>query len=336
MRSHIDEAREFGGWAGISTNNGLLFVSDGESPIMHRYNVDPDGSYSEERRLSFANYGFDFAQAAFVGDHKVYAFADDVVIWDPDAMAVTGTFPLPDVDDREGGMSWQGLSAGRPFAARGNRAYVATHWANWDDYEVSQESLIVVLDTEDDTVVETISVPCPYLDVATVADDGYIYFSNWIYSVGQTLLQGKREACAVRIAPGAEEIDKDWSLTFADVTGGREGGVLRYAGDNKAVFVAYHDERVEDLQSQTDPAEIAGLTNWRFWIIDLDTLDASPIEGIDWNAGGFYSSRIDGRLFILVPTADYASTGFYEVLSDGTAELRWTMDGWSLDLYKIR
>lgn len=331
----LDTAREIPGWAGVWTNAGKLFVSDGESPLMWRYDVSASGQYSEEGKISFANYGLEYADGAFVSEDKVYAFADEVVVWNPKTMKVTGSFPLPEIEDKERGLEWSRLSTGRSFAVRGNRAYVATNWANWDEYDVAEDSLIVVIDTDKDEVIDTLSVPCPYLDVATVTDDGYVYFSNWIYSVGPTLLHGRRKACAARIAPGKDQIDPDWSLTFADVTGGREGGVLRYLGDNKAVFVAYHDELVEDLASY-DSSELADLTNWRFWIVDLETLEASPLEGVDWSVGGYYSSRVDGRLFLFVPEANWESTAFYEVLQDGTTELRWTMDGWSLGLYKIR
>src|SRR5262245_27300348 len=37
---HLDQAREIAGWAGVSANDGKLFISDGESPIMRRYGVD--------------------------------------------------------------------------------------------------------------------------------------------------------------------------------------------------------------------------------------------------------------------------------------------------------
>lgn len=332
----FDEAREYPGWASVYGSQGKLFVSDGEAPTMRRFDVTGSGELVQPEAVSFLDYGAAFAGGAFLSPGKAYLFAETGVIWDPAAMEITGTFDLPDVEDHAGGQAYSGLATGRQFAAHGNRAYVATNWANWDTYEVSEESLIVVLDTDNDEVVATLPAPCPYLDVATVDDDGYVYFSNWPYSVPQTLLYGKRKACAVRIAPGAEELDESWSLQFDEVTGGHEGAALRYLGDGKALFVAYDESRLDGTAPEEYPGELADRANWQFWTIDLKTLDASPVDGLDWSAGGYYMSRVGDRSFVLAPSDDYSSTTFYEVLTDGTAERRFVGEGWSLDLVQVR
>lgn len=336
----LDDAIEYPGWSGIAANGGKLFISDGEAPEITRYRVDKAGAFTREAAMSFLNYGAEYGDSAFVSPEKAYVFAEQGVAWDPGKMEVTGAFDLPEVEDLDDDLTYKGLAAGRSFVARGDRAYVATNWANWDTYTVAEDSLIVVIDTESDRVLKTIPAPCPYLDVATIDDDGYVYFSNWTYSLSQTLIQGKRQACALRIAPGEDELDDSWSLTFADVTEGREGAALRYLGDNKALFVAYHDERVEgELTDYGEeyPGELADLSNWRVWMLDLETMDAAPIDGLDWSAGGYYMSRVGGdRNFVLAPKDDYTETSFYEVFMDGTAKLRFVGPGWSLSLVQVR
>jgi hypothetical protein len=331
----LDQAREFSGWSGIWGHAGKLFVSDGESPTMTRFAVGDDGTLRDEGKLNFLNYGSQHADSAFVGPDKAYVFADEGIVWDASTLEITGSFALPVVADRPGGMEYGGLRSGRSLAVSGDRTYVAASWANWDDYAVSEDSLIVVIDSATDRVIDTLSVPCPYLDVGSVDDEGNVYFSNWVYSLGPTLLFDKRRACAVRIRAGADRIDDSWSLTFADVTDGREAAALRWVGDGKALISVYYDERIT-IDETTSPEEIADAANWRFWLLDVNTLEAEPIDDIDYNAGGFAVQRIDGRAFVMVPSEDYESTNVYELSSAGRAELHWSIVGWSTELFELR
>jgi hypothetical protein len=85
-----------------------------------------------------------------------------------------------------------------------------------------------------------------------------------------------------------------------------------------------------------DPAALADAANWRFWMLDLDTRAASPIDAIGHHAGGFATSRIDGRTFLMVPSADHDSTSVYELALDGAPELRWSVPGWATELPPLR
>lgn len=332
----LKQAREFSGWSAVWTLDDKVFVSNGESPTMTRFSVDKNLNYNNEGQLSFVNHGANSADSGFIGTTKGYVTADaDVVIWNPERMEISGTFPLPDIADQDGGMQFGGLRTGRSFVTRGSRAYIAASWANWDEYAVSETSLIVVIDAESDQIIETITAPCPYLDVATIGDDGTLYFSNWVYSVGQTLLSGKKKACAVRILPNEESIDSDWTLTFADVTDGREAAALRYLGDGKALLSVYYHDRV-DWGSNTSPEELADADNWRAWILDLETFDTNVVTQIPFNAGGFNFSRVGDSSFALVPDADYESTDVYEVAPDGSAKRLWVTPGWGRGLDRLR
>jgi hypothetical protein len=331
----LRQAREFSGWSGIWGHQGKLFVSDGESPEMTRFAVAADGAMIDEGKLSFFNAGAQFADSVFVGSDKAYVFADDGIVWNSQSLAITGSFALPLVSDRAGGMTYSGLGTGRGLVVRGNRAYVAASWANWEEYAVSEDSLIIVIDTDTDQVIATLSAPCPYLDVGTLDDAGNVYFSNWVYSLGPTLLDGKKPACAVRLRPGEDQLDPDWSLTFAEVTGGREAAALRFVGGRKALISVYHDEEAT-IDANTDPASLADSAHWRFWLLDLDTLAAAPIPDIGAHAGGFATARIDGRTFLMVPSEDYASTSVYELSVDLTAVPRWSVSGWATELFALR
>jgi hypothetical protein len=335
----LSAAREFSGWADVWVHDEHVYIADGEAPLVTKFALR-DGQLVERGRISFQGRGAPsaaFWTNLFVSAHKAYLFnidAREVVIWDPETMEITGSFELPELPDR-GAQTLQVPSADRSSVVRGDRAYVPTLWANWDEFSLSEDSVILVIDTKLDKVIDTLSVPCTNLNVATQDDEGAIYFSNWVFSIAATLMQGKPSACAVRIPAGSDQLDAEWSLTFADVTDGREAAALQYLGDGKALMSVFHDERAS-IDRETDPNELIATANWKFWAIDLETFEASPIDELGWHAGGVYGERVDGQYYLLVPSADYAETVVYQVSSDGSAEERWRTTGWSNRLFSLR
>jgi hypothetical protein len=335
----LGQARELAGWADLWVHEGKVFMTDGSAPSLTRYSVNAQGQLIEDGRLSFLNHGAEsaaFWTNLFISPTKAYLFIMKdrlVVTWNPTSMEITGTFPLPGLEDR-GALTLQVPSTDRSSVVRGNRAYVPTVWANWKDYALSEDSVILVIDTATDHLVGTTPVSCPNINVATVDDQTNIYFSNWVFSVAPTLLDGKARACAVRIKAGSDQLDPTWSLTFADVTNGREAAALRFIGDGKALMSVFHHERAQ-IEPTTDRYALVESANWSFWTIDLATREAKPTEGIGWHAGGFYSTRIDRRNLLFVPSADYASTVAYEMFPNGTTERRWDTKGWATRLFKL-
>jgi hypothetical protein len=333
----LKNARELSGWAGVAVHDGALYMTDGESPTLRRFKVKTRTDWEEDGAINFSDHGAEYADSLFVGDDKAYVFpGKNGLVWTPSELAISGDFEIPKVADREGGLEFGGLGTGRTAVRRGNRLYVTTNWANWDDYIVSEDSLIFVIDTEQDKVIDMLPAPCPYLDVATLADDGSVYFSNWIYSIGQTVLQDKAKACAIRLKAGEDKIDEDWKLTFADVTGGHEAAAMHYLGDNKAVISVFHEERLDRDDPEINASSVGNSELYELWTLDLESHEAKPIEGIGSNTGGVAVSRVDGRAFVMIPTGDWESTSVYEVSPSGKAEKRWTTNGWSTQLLKLR
>jgi hypothetical protein len=332
-------SREFPGWADIWVHGGALFVADGEKPEIGRFGVEPDGTLVEDGRVNFQSFGA--ATAAFwghlfVSPSKVYWFdtaGRTLVIWDPTTMTITRSFAFPELANREA-LTLSGPTADRSSVVRGDRAYVPFYWADWTDYVLSEDSVVLVFDTTTDALLDVISVPCPELNFATVDDDGTIYFSNWGYSVMPTLLDGKAKACAVRILPGSDQIDAGWKLTFADVTGGREAATLRTIGGGKALITVFHHERVE-LTPDADRYGLTDSANWSLWSYDLATGAAAPFEGLGWHSAGLYGTRVDDKAILSVPSGDYASTTTYTLAPDGTIAELWESVGWQTRLFKV-
>jgi len=116
--------------------------------------------------------------------------------------------------------------------------------------------------------------------------------------------------------PGwADSFDPSWQLNFgADVTGGREAGILRYLGGGKALLDVFHAERAA-IDAATDPDELANTPNWRLWSVDLETKTGAPVEGLDFKAGGYQDVTLGERTFLMVPNEDYSETTAFEVVN---------------------
>jgi len=331
---------ELAGWADLWAHEGKVFVADGEAPVLTRYAVAAEGDLLEEGRVSFQNFGAaltTFTNQLFVAARKAYWFntaGREVVVWDPEELVTRSTFALPELPDR-GAQALVGPSADRSSVVRGDRAYVPFYWADWDGYDLSNDSVILVFDTTSDRVIDSISVPCPELNFASVADDGTIYFSNWGFSAVPTLLDGEAHACAVRMLPGSDGLDPDWQLTFADVTDGHEASALRWLGAGQALITVFHHERV-GLGPESDRFALTDSANWRLWMLDLGSRVATPLDTVGWHAPGLYGARLEGETFLFVPSGDYASTTTYRFSLDGTAQRRWESTGWLTRLFDLR
>lgn len=330
---------EFPGWADVWVHGGKVFLADGEAPTVTRYGVTAEGTLAEEGKISFADYGASsaaFWSHLFVAADKVYWFDTSgrtVVIWDPTTMAIVRSFPLPELADR-GGQTLAGPTADRSSVVRGNRAYVPFYWANWTDYDLSEDSVVLVFDTTTDTLLDTIAVPCPEINFANVDDAGTIYFSNWGYSAIPTLMDGKARACVVRVLPDSDQVDPTWKLTFADVTAGREAATFRWLGGGKALMAVFHHERVE-LTPDADRYALTDSANWTLWSYDLAAGTAAPFEALGWHSAGLYGTRVDDKAILSVPSGDYASTATYTLGPDGTSTKLWESVGWQTRLFKV-
>jgi hypothetical protein len=335
------KAHEFAGWADLWVNGDRIFVADGESPEVGRYALDAGQHLSEVGRVSFLNYGGDtaaFWTELFVGKNKAYWFNTverQIAIWDTEALEVTGSFDfdLPELQDRDS-LVLAGPSADRSSVVRGKRAYVPFYWADWQSYSISEDSVVLVIDTETDAVLQVLEVPCPEVNFASLDTDGSIYFSNWGYSAVPSVVDGTQSACAVRILDGSDTLDPEWSLTFVDATEGREASALRALGDGSALITVLHHERLE-LSGEVDRYALTDSSNWRLWKVDLTSFEAEPLDTIGWHAPGLYGARLGDDSFLFVPSADYATTTTYRFARDGGADKLWESVGWQTRLFEL-
>lgn len=339
-RVEIARARELQGRASVATVGQWLFIAASTAPIVERFEVAADGSLREAGRLSFANFGvpeffsIDPWGAVFVNAEKAYIFNGNDgshVVWNPTTLEITGEIAGP-------GIPRMGYDFESVAVVRGDRLYRIFTLLNYDAWEfLAAPQYLVVYDLTNDTVLSTTAeTRCPQLYSRPFIDErGDIYFSGWVWTPGLTLTSDYPTSCALRVPAGQDAFDPSWQLDFAaDVTGGREAGILRYLGGGTALLDVFHAERAT-IDASTDPQELSNTPNWRLWSIDLETGAGAPVEGLDFKAGGYQDVDAGGRTFLMVPNGDYSETTAYEVV-DGQARRGFAIQGSAYHMVKLR
>jgi hypothetical protein len=328
----LGEAREFAGLADVWVHDGSVFVAEFDARTITRFSIE-NRSLIKNGEVSFLDYGltdFGFWLNTFVSSSKAYFLdrAGQYVVWDPSAMAIVGTLPLPELPHRDDKTPFPGYSD-RAALLRDGLLYQPIYWADEAFFEFTADSRIVVIDTERDEVVDVLEAPCPGLDFATRDESDNLYFSSWIFAPGGAALLDQPATCVVKVPVATNDVEKVFEL--AELTSGREGGVMRYLGDGRALVSVLH----HDHASSNDVAEVTYGPNWRFWSLDVVTGDAAETEDIDWNAGAAYSASAGGKELMLVPAGDYTDTTVFEVASGSAPRKLFDTGGWSLRVFEL-
>ena len=159
-----------------------------------------------------------------------------------------------------------------------------------------------------------------------------MYFSAWIFAPGGAALLDQPTTCVAKIEPGSNEAVKAFDVK--DVTGGLEGGVLRYTGDGKAMLAVLHPDHASE-EDEGDLQKITWGNNWKFWSYDFETNTAEENDSIGWNTGTAYGTTIDGDSYILLPTDDGGTT-IFDISTPTDAKSVFSVDGWTMRLLKLR
>lgn len=334
----LKNAYEFPGNSDLSAHEGLLLVASGDAPKLDRYRVTGELKLGKlPETLDFSNHGI--ASAAFwnnqfVAADKAYMLngAAEIIVWNPQTMETAGTIALPEFKNRGALRPVTGL-ADRSSVAFDGKYYLPVYWTDEQYADRSDDSVIVVIDIETDTVEDTLEAGCPGLDYATVDDDGKIHFSNWTGGPGTYYVLGTAQNCIATLDPKSGTLA---TKTFASMTGGHEGAAFMYAGGGRFVMSVFDEERA-DVENAEDPFSIVAGLNWQLWSYDPETGEAGPVSGVDWNSGAVIHARIGDDLYSLVPGADYKSTTAYKLGANGTsAEVAFRIYGWSYRLFRLR
>jgi len=333
----IANAREFAGYAAADPWNGAVYVGGGEAPTITRFAVGDDRSWLDEGTVSFANFtSMPLDGSVYVTETKAYVPIDTTnhVVWNPSEMTVGQEIGAPsEIPLTRGALTaWRGYG----HELRDGLIFQPYYFADDSYHQYSEISQVAVIDTATDTVTSVIDVPCPHLHITSRDDEGNIYLSNGQGSIaGAVLDENHPRNCVARIKAGETTLDTAFTTEFREIADGREGSNFFYLGDGKALINVYHAER-DTITPDTQFEDVDYSENYHLWTVDIATMDAQPVDGLDYGGGQFTAFRIDDRTFIAIPTADYSRTSVYEVLASGAAEKRFDTEGWTFKMFRVR
>jgi hypothetical protein len=336
----LDDAREFPEYAPADAHGGMIVVGSGEAPTLTGYAISDSGDWIEAQTVSFARYATQALEASvYVGADKAYVPFDRTnhVTWNPATFTIGAEVGAPPgIPLTRGANGELAVTRGYAHALRGDTLFQPYYWADQTFDLYAPVSQVSVIDTAGDRVASVVDVPCPHLHITTQDEDGDIYFSNGQGSIAAAVLDEDQPAnCFARIAAGSTALDAGSIVRFRDLTGGREGSNFFYIGDGVGFFNVYHAER-DDITPETSFADIDFSSSYHLWTLDLATMEARIMDGIDYAGGQFLAFRIDERSYVAVPTSDYARTAVYEVFSSGRAEKRFDVQGWAFKMFRVR
>lgn len=326
----VSKALELPGRGSIATRGKWLFVADGESPVIRRYEITDKGEYKDAGKLDFTAYEFDSIRLddwsnIFVSDDKAYlggGRSGSLVIWNPTMFAIEGELKLPELVRPNLEIDASSM------VLQGKYVLFAVTWKDWDAYKTSMEQYLVSIDTSTDKLADMVREErCP--DLANHVDQdemGNLYFSNWIYNVAETLVWEAKSSCALRVKKDQRSFDQDWILEYSKLTSGLEAAGLNYYKDGHGFVSVFRSDQVK-IDAMTDPVDVAQSPNWQLWSVDLNAKSGKAVEGLEPASGGYTIVEVDGHTLITQSTEDYAKTTVFEITGDSSFAKRFDVNG---------
>jgi hypothetical protein len=333
----VDYARglEMTGGAGFYgvPGSGQVFVGSGESPELTRYLLDAGGTFVRGPTLSLAGQGFSTALVndggvVFLSETKAYFIHQEdlrAVIWNPSTMELVAPLPLPEELRRDG---FQVVFDGKA-QRRDDDLYLIASWADHTNGRYPAGTLLITIDTRTDAVVSRELDPrCGQVFGSVRHPSGDIYYacSTWAAATHRVLgQQYGSESCLLRVRKGERRFDPTFYVKLPDLVGGRVAGDLAGTAGTEG-FMRVLDETTFPIPAQATVSEVTGAAAWRWWRLDLDRLEARPLD-LAPSAAGATELAIDGATFTSVSAADFSQTTLIEMTAPGGPRPSLTLRG---------
>lgn len=322
-------------------NQDVLFVVDGESPEITRFELTPDAQFQAKETVSFAGVGISSllafpGQFQFFSDTKAYFLDNEnaqIVVWNPSDMTITKTVSLLDGLDIPNAVLTFEIEPTR----RGNELIAAVAYFIGDGNEILPETRVVFINTENEEFEVVSFQGCGDIQNSVTAANGDIYLSTEGFGVAVHRVLGEAAApapCLLRIPAGTRTLENALPGSLNDLFGAPTGSIVQ--GNEGSAFVLSLDESLVTPESLQDPLTLRGNPFWRFQEIDLDTL--TPGDFVDEIPPGTASTltfQSDGRNFLLQIAADFSATTLVEMNAD-SFELGLSMPGVPFGIIRVR
>jgi hypothetical protein len=338
-----ENAREFPGYAFVTSVDGKLLVSDGEAPTVTRYEIGPNLEWQELDTVSFANQGVTggaagFERHWFASPTTAYVTLDisKRVVWNPTEMVINGVMEDSALPLERDGLQLDATFNRQPRITPGP-VLKPFYYRDEDWFVFGPTSSVAVYDPTTHVEQSIVDVPCPALEVPSWDEAGNTYLSSWTYGATVGLYDLGPDLCVRRIKPDAT-LDTEWAPDLTEWTEGRPVKTFRYMSNGKAVATVLHtDELNIDFTAPYNDVDAAEVDlHWRLWFFDLEAETARPIEGVGSMDSAFLWSNFDGRTFVFVPYSDWSRSKVFELDDQGIATERFETVGFVNEWIRIR
>jgi hypothetical protein len=331
-----------GGASLFGQSQGHFFgLGTAEEPTITRFDVGAEGVPIETGSLSLLAYGvantwLDPGLVPILSETKAYVIDSSqmqVIVWDPAAMRVTGSFPLE-------GVPLPGfektLFEPDPTLRDGQLLIVATHGQG---DATAQVSTLIVLDVNEDRLVRVArDERCGGLWDSVLDSRGDLYLATGVWDAAQNRTLGatiSTAPCLLRVNAGETEFDPGYFVEMSSLAAGQTAGAL-VAGANDRAFIKVLDETgLGDIGADSFDEVWSG-AHWRWWRLDLgSSAIAEPTGSLPPSAAASGVLTVNGTAFVRNASADFSQTTLLDMSGDEPlGEL--TLRGFPYGIVRVR
>jgi hypothetical protein len=317
-----------------SDRSNWFAIGDGANANITRYELGGNDSFVDGNELSLASYGVSWMglSAAVLDPHKAYYLdqsrTQQLIIWDPTTMEVTGTIALPSLAP-EGGDSLYAT-----MIQRDQDLLIFGGYTDWTEGTARSSSRMVVVDTATDSVrASSVVENCSHATQVVLLPSGDTYVSS---ELDATLYRVTKPStgsagCLLHVAAGADTFDATpidlsaWSGT--DLSGGLAPGA-----DGSLLFQAF-DATVQSVPDQ--PLDAYDMPVWRWW---RWTPGDDQAERLDMPARTVvnYVMTVDGRGYVTDHGEGSESSSLVETEASSGPRSVLTSPGFITNVLRIR
>jgi hypothetical protein len=294
--------------------DGAVFLTEGNAPVITRYDVSDADALVRTSDLSFAGVG-----VAEVPSWNIYVVSATkgyvydaggarLVAWNPTTMELTGAAIDLSATRREGWLPNLMLEAAGP-RRRGSNLLIPLSWVD-QDFNYRHATGLLVIDTDTDALVmiaEDERCGEPYASVE--APNGDLYFFPSAESSAQHFFaEGFAPTCVLGVPSGAMAFGEGEPMNVSALGSGSAGSGVVPDGDDGFFFSTVDDALWESREND-------GEAFWRIWHYDFETGASRQLEGLPVWAGTTYYVNVGGTPYLpyWMETPDGSRTTLYRL-----------------------
>lgn len=320
-----------------STHAGYVFIWEREAARMTRYAVTDDLELKKGPTLSFreegAGNGSGFGSTVYISPTRAYTLSsalDRVIVWDPEAMELTGTIDM-EPPERADGLSTS-PSAGHVV---GDSVIWPLRSTEWDGQNYFPGVAVAIADAHSDDEVRIVEdYRCVGSDGALVDDKGDFYIRAGGYW-GTSAAYGKDaddvRTCVLRIKKGEDVFDSDYLIDMKELTGTYVNFPWVRVEGSKYLAHAWNPDKAlpKSIDDYWDGGGLEPL------LVDIETGQSEPFPDVaDHTIVSAVQFELDGVSYYQLSKTGTAVEGSAEVVelhSDGVRKKFSLPELWALD-----